>query len=89
MTEHVRDLARALRAGNLAAATMALDLLARDRFNERDREAIARGRADADKAAGRTTPLPSVGQLTLPRPGAGPNAVLGDDPRERIRKRAA
>lgn len=84
MQDIYRTLAKAIRLGNLADAEIALDDLASYK-SDRTREAVAAGRADAAKAAGRPQALPPVAALILPVPGATSSSVLGDDPRERVR----
>lgn len=58
-SQHSFDLAHALRNGDINAATAALDLMARDGSKVKP-EAVARGRAKADRDAGRIKPLPAI-----------------------------
>lgn len=56
---HSFDLARALRVGDVAAATDALDMMVRDCDRPRA-DAVAAGRAAGDRATGRILPLPEL-----------------------------
>lgn len=62
--QHAADLAYAIRKGDIPAAEMALDMMARDREIPR-REAIEIARCRANRDMGRIAPLPRLAQPDL------------------------